>query len=364
MNLLRFLLLFPACIGGFISLQGQSSVYLKDGSSLHSKHITLTFQNLSFFSEGEFYHDSSTMLFQSGDEGSDLFLSGAGDFSLSKLQLQMRDQSLILESDVEIKDGLNLSEGNLFLNQHTIFLTPGNAEIQGEGESARILGEGIIEKQVSLSYPEKESPGNLGMSISAQDVLGQSVLRRIQKSTLDDSLKLIYRQYEIETAFSPKSPMRLHVTYHTTDNPFGKDAHLIPVQETKDSWREMAFYQEKAHANSLEVALGEGKKSWHIGLSPEKALGNIREAEKMQDFHLYPNPFTNFVFLQWEDQDETPISIQVCDAAGHQVFVKKLQAFAQETLIEEIPNIPAGVYLVKITTNKGYAYSRSLLHTE
>lgn len=74
-------------------------------------------------------------------------------------------------------------------------------------------------------------------------------------------------------------------------------------------------------------------------------------------FYLAPNPATNEVRIVGIDQPEATIQVQITDMVGkHSLFV---QAAGSNPLVD-ISSLPAGLYVVTITDNRGLPVSRKL----
>lgn len=363
MNLLKItLLLLSVSLLYNGHIYGQENLSVTVRNMIYSQQTLLTFHGLDLNNKGDFYQDSSTLLFTSMPGGGDLYLKSGKALSIHNLDLRIGNNSLILEDDVQIENRMKLIDGNLNLNSQTLSLGE-EGEILGEGGENQILGQGVIEKRANLNFPYQSSPGNIGLSISAEDNLGLTVLKRIQALSEGDSLVLIHRQYEIASSFTPNNPLNLSFDYLDTENPFAKEAMLTPLAQQGATWNRLAYYQPDTKSNTIHVLLPEAKKAWHIGFSHAESVETKLSPEKKSDLQVFPNPFTSYIFLQWEEEDETPIQVQLFTSGGALIYTKVLDIPGQEILIGEIPDLPEGMYIVKVQTDKGSTFSKSISHT-
>ena len=78
-------------------------------------------------------------------------------------------------------------------------------------------------------------------------------------------------------------------------------------------------------------------------VSPKDTAGGIEEIGNTISFDIYPNPTTDAITIQTENIKE----VQLMDAVGRIIFTTD-----QKTI--DCSSLAKGVYLIKVTTEKGH----------
>lgn len=68
-------------------------------------------------------------------------------------------------------------------------------------------------------------------------------------------------------------------------------------------------------------------------------------------FSLYPNPCRSQLTLEFYNPDRDPLLITCITPAGQQVFSRKSYVVQKITFVSEIQHLPAGIYMLKISSN-------------
>ena len=128
------------------------------------------------------------------------------------------------------------------------------------------------------------------------------------------------------------------------DMSFGTDGYFMQYYY---SWQTFVFYDMQWHQGNNLLLVGVKGTSRHHGLIARiKNLYNTAAVSDSQDLslRLYPNPAHNFLHIQ----SKLPVSqISIYTAAGR--FIRQ----AEQTDIVNVSNLPTGIYLLYIETEKG-----------
>jgi hypothetical protein len=73
-------------------------------------------------------------------------------------------------------------------------------------------------------------------------------------------------------------------------------------------------------------------------------------------FNIFPNPAYNYISIQLNNKATELNKIVIFDAVGRQVATKE-NIKKEQTVQFNISNLPAGIYLIRTTDNKGMLYS-------
>jgi len=71
------------------------------------------------------------------------------------------------------------------------------------------------------------------------------------------------------------------------------------------------------------------------------------------NFMAFPNPTTGKVWLQWEQNNQAAIQLEVFDVHGKRLFVLEREALSQQEVQLDLSAFPAGVYLGKLSSREG-----------
>lgn len=91
-------------------------------------------------------------------------------------------------------------------------------------------------------------------------------------------------------------------------------------------------------------------------------VGIQEEIVQNESLHLYPNPSSDFVTLNYLQPEENDMTISILDISGKVLFTKVYQNLASGNLIENYPleNLPSGTYFVKTRSGR-YTSNQKLI---
>lgn len=342
---------------GFQALPAQDAapLFISQGTEVSAQKLLLSLDGLSLIDQGRLKQDSSTFRFHSPTQDQSQSISSNSAFY--RLELAMDGTSLNLESDLIIDEELEMESGLLNLNAHKLFLEGENSRISGENEQNRITGRGIIEKQMYLSFPQLLRPGNMGVEISAEAELGLSTIRRIHKASSQDSLSLIERQYEFIPAMQADVPISMSLDYYQVESPFGQGEALIPLQQKNQAYGKLDYFTDRPFRKKMELVLPPVQKDWQIALSHKKE----KRRRGPQLLEIGPNPFYNRLEVNWSNREDRAIGIKLYASGGLLVYQQAISDYGTSFTLENLGELAAGMYVLKIETDAGMILSQTLL---
>lgn len=93
------------------------------------------------------------------------------------------------------------------------------------------------------------------------------------------------------------------------------------------------------------------------------ATTNVNEIENMVSISLYPNPTSDYTILDINSDISTEVTISVLDVSGKKVTEDNTKAIAtgKQQIKLNLQNLPAGVYYVKVATDRGNITKKLLI---
>jgi hypothetical protein len=155
-----------------LKIQPNTTVDLNGG-------VILTLNDMSLDNEGTLNPavGSGRIVFRGADNN---FIRGAGVTNFDELQIfKSGSGTLMLQVDFNIRSGVWFNGGLIDVDNRVLTLL-GNASLNGESETSRIIasGNGYVQASMQLNAPEKMNPGNLGAIITSKNDLGFTNIRR------------------------------------------------------------------------------------------------------------------------------------------------------------------------------------------
>jgi hypothetical protein len=221
----------------------EAQLTITPGGSLHlTGNAQLTLQNMSFVNNGSFFPDSSTVLFTGNKDQS---IGGTQTISFFDLIIDMQHPKMVsLLSPISVGKRIYFENGYLFAGNYDVNLGR-TARLQNEFENQRLWtdGTGRVIATSNIDNLNNALPGNMGLSITTDENLGDVVVRRGYLSPVGGLPSSAMRYYEIVPEFKPANPsMKLSLKYW--DNELnGVDENNLQVFHSPDGviWNNLGF---------------------------------------------------------------------------------------------------------------------------
>ena len=119
-----------------------------------------------------------------------------------------------------------------------------------------------------------------------------------------------------------------------------------------------AIQQSGSQANNPDYFLGYGIPDYALANSILTVIEN--ENSPMDLVSVYPNPFTNEITIQVGEDNSSLKQIELMDITGKSLMLMNYSANEDNVVLNNISNLSAGFYLLKITLGQG-SETRKLL---
>ena len=224
----------------------------------------LTLYNTDLINNGNFFLATTAPVSFTGDANS--LIGGDQVVRFFKMEINKSgNKSVVLQKSIGVGSGIFFTRGFLDLNGLTIDLES-SGSINGENDERRIVGAngGQVILRTTLNAPSNINPGNLGISFTSNQDLGEVVIKRGHQSQSGSGLiTSIKRYYEISPVNNNSVNISLRITYF--------DRELNGLDE-----------------NSLELFKSDDQVNWsNLGSSARDAVSNFVEKTSI-------NPFSRF----------------------------------------------------------------------
>ena len=177
----KILIPFLALAAGFPSFcTGQQTIYISAGTNLVANgNIQLVVNNTSFVNNGTFVPSTGTVSIFGNASTANSSIGGSSATGFNNLVLNKTANDALLGNNISIAGSLNMTLGNLQLNNFTADLGT-TGVITGESTTSYITGTsgGLITRTATLNAPSNENPGNIGIGITSGANLGVTTITR------------------------------------------------------------------------------------------------------------------------------------------------------------------------------------------
>ncbi len=112
-----------------------------------------------------------------------------------------------------------------------------------------------------------------------------------------------------------------------------------------------AIQQSGSQANNPDYFLGYGIPDYALANSILTVIENKKSP--MDLVSVYPNPFTNEITIQVGEDNSSLKQIELMDITGKSLMLKNYSANEDNVVLNNISNLSAGFYLMKITLDQG-----------
>ena len=266
-------------------------------------------------------------------------------FDLDKLEIAMTPGSpLLLQTDLNILSDVVLTSGYIDLGDAHILLNE-NSLLTGQSENTFITtnGDGYVQIMQSLDAPDAVNPGNLGLTLSSPANLQLTTVRLGFKEQVNHNGKhSILRNYSVITGVNGNVKGTIQFRYLDRELNGLREASLTlwDNNSNNNNWSELGHDLHNTIANV--ITRGNIKKFSSYTLFPSRSQG----------VRVYPNPTSNFVFIELDGHFEGPVSVFIYDAAGNLVQTVSMNSFKGRLApLVNVTNLSPGAYNVKIVSS-------------
>jgi hypothetical protein len=119
-----------------------------------------------------------------------------------------------------------------------------------------------------------------------------------------------------------------------------------------------AIQQSGSQANNPDYFLGYGIPDYALAKSILTVIENVEDPEN--ELTIYPNPFTNEIYVQTINKNSVLKQIELMDITGKSLIIKDFSANESGSVLEKLDHLSAGFYLLKVTLDDGFETKKLL----
>lgn len=248
------------------------------------------FFNGNIVCNGELVASKGTITFN--DTLSPQSIDGSGTIELSKITLSKKEDTLTIQSSINLQDTLFIKEGKIQLND--VINISNNGFIQGETNEHNISGIGKLSTQTTIINGTYQNIAGLGLSITSPTPMGLTLIERELSPYTLISNESIKRVYNIEPTINNGLNVSIEFNYWDTELN-GNDEDELEIFKSSDggsNWLNQGGVLD-AEANTLSLNGITSFSKWSAG------SGNLTPlAVELIDF--YGKRENNTILLDWE----------------------------------------------------------------
>ena len=217
-------------------------------------NMQLAIENADFINNGNFTAGNGMISF-TGNAFSNV--SGSQPIQFSEIEInKTNNTSVLLQRAIGVSQRILLSSGFLNLNSFNADLgTTGH--LDGEKENARIIGPngGEVLFNVSLNSPTGSNPANLGVFITADQNLGNVIIKRGHQSQINNqgAGNSVFRYYDILPVNNTNLNAKLRFKYFDGElNNLDENSLLFFESPDAINWTNLGFTSRDVVTNFVE----------------------------------------------------------------------------------------------------------------
>lgn len=315
-----------------------------------SDSLKMVFNEASFINNGSLLPGKSTVIFTGSSFTNNTFIGGGRPVSFHNLVIDRLNNDLALGNNILVDGVLRMDNGNLQLNNYMLDLGS-TGHIEGERNSARIQGQqgGVIKVAAVLHAPRAVNPGNIGVEISSDADLGNTVITRSHETQLNiGSGRSIERNFTItpEKNTGLRASLRFYYLeaelgeHNKTElSIFSKSGYTGWAVKGKDKTDMVANWIVKNNIDQLG--------SYTLAKPLPSAFANRELKSSLQ---VFPNPARDRFQLLVVSDVEKDDMIYLTDQLGKKLEYKRVHyIIGTNSIVWDIGKYPQGVYYLAFT---------------
>ncbi|MEM7370606.1 MAG: T9SS type A sorting domain-containing protein [Bacteroidota bacterium] len=338
------------------SLFAQGTWHTEAGTHiLISDEATLHLDNISLLIEGDLDPGLGTIIVSGVASTTASRIESQGTIHFHNLTIQKEKHDVQLDADIQVANILSMQGGRLDLNGHQIDLGT-TAYLLGENEDSYITSlshsGGEISAKAMLISPQGANPGNLGISIQSDEVLGHTKIIRGHAShdvpqhgqstyryvdiipENNQDLNAVLRFHFLEAELKQLQPQSLSL-YHTFDEGITWSNGQLDNRNLTDKWLEVRHVQRMGRWVSAE--------NHHPSSLQASSLGEIK---------LFPNPTSGALFIHLNAQTEQELTLSIVNILGQEILSRQSSLHPGWNEIKlDLSPLSSGVYLIRFPAN-------------
>lgn len=182
-----------------LSAQITQKLTVAGGSLVVTENTRLVLEDTNLQVDGSLSTEEGSVIIFSGTESDTVSLNGTTTLNLEEISLNRSGAGLRLDQNTNINKAVNLSAGVLELNGKTLTLAEG-ATLENESADSYVVGTqgGVLSTTANYTSALTEAnPGNLGLTISTETVLSNTIITRGNVAQIIGNESSLLRYYEL-----------------------------------------------------------------------------------------------------------------------------------------------------------------------
>jgi hypothetical protein len=328
--------------------------YIGSGASVHCENntndrVVLSLTNTDFISDGDFNAGASDIHFISTDN-EDIMVGGPVDFD--RIFVETNNSNLIMQSAINANI-VNFESGNFDLNSHSIFVFE---LIEGENNDRSFFGSngGYVLHRTTLNTPSNVNPGNLGISFTSTENLGEINILRYHTVVDEDGNESLNRRYDLRFSENPTSQNgTIKFSY------LEKELNGLPENDLRlwlddgTGWSLAGTETRNSGENWLEIS-GNVIQSlnWTAASANFTPVIDLGSNKQLEIGEIYPNPVavgTQQINLPVSSSSNLDVSLRIVDQLGRQVASQEVQLHnGIDNLPVDVMSLSSGMYFLTV----------------
>lgn len=134
---------------------------------------------------------------------------------------------------------------------------------------------------------------------------------------------------------------------------FLNDAYLNTSTEITENFQVYSF--------DVDMAIDASKASQRFSILFEEIILSVNENELTNKVTMYPNPASDFIFLNHNHIEDTILTIEITNSIGQQFDVKYSEQQDDQTIRAEVSQLPVGLYFMTVKCKDGTVYQNQFV---
>jgi hypothetical protein len=264
--------------------------------------------------------------------------------------------NITLDRDLNVNGTLNIKNGDLILNGHTVSLTAGAVLTEIPGNT--VAGEtGKLMTAIDLNAPSGINPGGLGAVITSAANLGNTIVERYHYTSAGGGNEGISRVYKIAPSNNSDLNATLRLHYDESELNNIQEEYLrmfLSMDGSNNPWIKL-WGAINITDNFVEAA---GINEFHyFTLADYNSPLPVEEEESTMPavfavHQNYPNPFNPSTVIKYQVPQNSYISIKVYDVLGKEVasLVNETKTPGHYSVSFNAAGLSSGIYFYSLET--------------
>lgn len=254
-------------------MEAQNSIKITGGNVKITDNVAIVLKDCQLQNNGTLTATNGTVELKGTGTKAQSEIGGTGTSTFHNLKINKSSNDAQLGSSITVTNQLEMANGKLDLQSHTLTLGTTNGTLIGESETTHITSTstGQISKTVDLNAPNAQNPGNLGIEITSAANLGSTEIRRGHNHQTVPSGTSIFRHFTITP--TNNTGLSANFKFHYLDAELnGKAESGLVLMENNGGWMIDGFMTRDATNNTVSFSGYDGLYQYTLG-------ANINDAD-------------------------------------------------------------------------------------